>query len=134
MEKRNYYRFRQNFYRFFVLLKEFWRRYFSVNLSWIIFEMQMLYIKTAVLQELLQKILSVVKRKIFGNLFIFLLTRWEECVIISPLCNYAGVAQPVEQLIRNQQVRCSSHPTSSNLHWQKRHRQKFRTSVWNFCT
>ena len=25
----------------------------------------------------------------------------------------AGVAQPVEQLIRNQQVRCSSHPTSS---------------------
>ena len=26
---------------------------------------------------------------------------------------FAGVAQPVEQLIRNQQVRCSSHPTSS---------------------
>ncbi len=25
----------------------------------------------------------------------------------------AGVAQSVEQLIRNQQVRCSSHPTSS---------------------
>ena len=26
---------------------------------------------------------------------------------------YATVAQSVEQLIRNQQVRCSSHPTSS---------------------
>ena len=29
------------------------------------------------------------------------------------LNRYAGVAQSVEQLIRNQQVRCSSHPTSS---------------------
>ena len=27
----------------------------------------------------------------------------------------ASVAQSVEQLIRNQQVRCSSHPTSSML-------------------
>ena len=30
------------------------------------------------------------------------------------LAVYAGVAQLVEQLIRNQQVRCSSHPTSSS--------------------
>ena len=28
----------------------------------------------------------------------------------------ASVAQSVEQLIRNQQVRCSSHPTSSTKH------------------
>ena len=28
---------------------------------------------------------------------------------------YASVAQLVEQLIRNQQVRCSSHPTSSKM-------------------
>ena len=27
--------------------------------------------------------------------------------------SFASVAQSVEQLIRNQQVRCSSHPTSS---------------------
>ena len=31
------------------------------------------------------------------------------------LNRYAGVAQSVEQLIRNQQVRCSSHPTSSKI-------------------
>ena len=31
----------------------------------------------------------------------------------NPVLRFAGVAQSVEQLIRNQQVRCSSHPTSS---------------------
>ena len=51
----------------------------------------------------------------------FLLTLKKKCGIIpvvqvcsqNPLIEYASVAQSVEQLIRNQQVRCSSHPTSS---------------------
>ena len=34
---------------------------------------------------------------------------WREPILIAD----ASVAQSVEQLIRNQQVRCSSHPTSS---------------------
>ena len=48
------------------------------------------------------------------------MTGRKSCGIVAPLyrgvsCRspYAGVAQSVEQLIRNQQVRCSSHPTSS---------------------
>ena len=51
----------------------------------------------------------------------FLLTLRRKCGIIPvvQVCRlnlsigYASVAQSVEQLIRNQQVRCSSHPTSS---------------------
>ena len=38
----------------------------------------------------------------------YTLIRYENSV-----SRFAGVAQSVEQLIRNQQVRCSSHPTSS---------------------
>ena len=42
------------------------------------------------------------------------LTRAKKCAKISFVFEKdAGVAQSVEQLIRNQQVRCSSHPTSS---------------------
>ena len=42
------------------------------------------------------------------------LTRAKKCAKISFVFEKdAGVAQLVEQLIRNQQVRCSSHPTSS---------------------
>ena len=54
----------------------------------------------------------------------FLLRICFVCVIIHKLsfgflsearaARYAGIAQPVEQLIRNQQVVCSSHITSSN--------------------
>ena len=51
----------------------------------------------------------------------FLLTLRKNCGIIPVVqvyrwnssTQYASVAQSVEQLIRNQQVRCSSHPTSS---------------------
>ena len=45
------------------------------------------------------------------------LTRAKKCAKISFVFEKdAGVAQSVEQLIRNQQVRCSSHPTSSKKH------------------
>ena len=45
------------------------------------------------------------------------LTRAKKCAKISFVFEKdAGVAQSVEQLIRNQQVRCSSHPTSSKTH------------------
>ena len=44
------------------------------------------------------------------------LTRTKKCAKISFVFEKdAGVAQSVEQLIRNQQVRCSSHPTSSKM-------------------
>ena len=39
---------------------------------------------------------------------------------------YAGVAQPVEQLIRNQQVACSSHVSSSTP-------QRFVCGVFGLC-
>ena len=55
------------------------------------------------------------------------LTRAKKCAKISFVFEKdAGVAQSVEQLIRNQQVRCSSHPTSSKKH------RKLRLSVL-FC-
>ena len=55
------------------------------------------------------------------------LTRAKKCARISFVFEKdAGVAQLVEQLIRNQQVRCSSHPTSSKK------RRKLRFSML-FC-
>ena len=55
------------------------------------------------------------------------LTRAKKCAKISFVFEKdAGVAQSVEQLIRNQQVRCSSHPTSS--------KKASKTSVFDaFC-
>ena len=56
------------------------------------------------------------------------LTRAKKCAKISLVFEKdAGVAQSVEQLIRNQQVRCSSHPTSSKKH------RKLRFSVLFCC-
>ena len=56
------------------------------------------------------------------------LTRAKKCAKISFVFEKdAGVAQSVEQLIRNQQVRCSSHPTSSKKH------RKLRFSVLFHC-
>ena len=56
------------------------------------------------------------------------LTRAKKCAKISFVFEKdAGVAQSVEQLIRNQQVRCSSHPTSSKKH------RKLRFSVLFCC-
>ena len=56
------------------------------------------------------------------------LTRAKKCAKISFVFEKdAGVAQSVEQLIRNQQVRCSSHPTSSKKH------RKLRLSVLFCC-
>ena len=56
------------------------------------------------------------------------LTRTKKCAKISFVFEKdAGVAQSVEQLIRNQQVRCSSHPTSSKKH------RKLRFSVLFCC-
>ena len=56
------------------------------------------------------------------------LTRAKKCARISFVFEKdAGVAQSVEQLIRNQQVRCSSHPTSSKKH------RKLRFSVLFCC-
>ena len=56
------------------------------------------------------------------------LTRTKKCAKISFVFEKdAGVAQSVEQLIRNQQVRCSSHPTSSKKH------RKLRFSVLFHC-
>ena len=56
------------------------------------------------------------------------LTRAKKCAKISFVFEKdAGVAQLVEQLIRNQQVRCSSHPTSSKKH------RKLRFSVLFCC-
>ena len=53
------------------------------------------------------------------------LTRAKKCAKISFVFEKdAGVAQSVEQLIRNQQVRCSSHPTSS------RHRTLFECGAF----
>ena len=56
------------------------------------------------------------------------LTRAKKCAKISFVFEKdAGVAQSVEQLIRNQQVRCSSHPTSSKKH------RKLRFSMLFCC-
>ena len=56
------------------------------------------------------------------------LTRAKKCAKISFVFEKdAGVAQSVEQLIRNQQVRCSSHPTSSKKH------RKLRLSMLFCC-
>ena len=56
------------------------------------------------------------------------LTRTKKCAKISFVFEKdAGVAQSVEQLIRNQQVRCSSHPTSSKKH------RKLRFSMLFCC-
>ena len=56
------------------------------------------------------------------------LTRAKKCAKISFVFEKdAGVAQLVEQLIRNQQVRCSSHPTSSKKH------RKLRFSMLFCC-
>ena len=56
------------------------------------------------------------------------LTRAKKCAKIPFVFEKdAGVAQSVEQLIRNQQVRCSSHPTSSKKH------RKLRFSVLFHC-
>ena len=56
------------------------------------------------------------------------LTRAKKCAKISFVFEKdAGVAQSVEQLIRNQQVRCSSHPTSSKK------RRKLRFSMLFCC-
>ena len=56
------------------------------------------------------------------------LTRAKKCAKIPFVFEKdAGVAQSVEQLIRNQQVRCSSHPTSSKKH------RKLRFSVLFCC-
>ena len=56
------------------------------------------------------------------------LTRAKKCAKISFVFEkVAGVAQSVEQLIRNQQVRCSSHPTSSKKH------RKLRFSMLFCC-
>ena len=55
------------------------------------------------------------------------LTRAKKCAKISVVFEkVAGVAQSVEQLIRNQQVRCSSHPTSSKKHRKLRFSVLFR--------
>ena len=55
------------------------------------------------------------------------LTRAKKCAKISFVFEkVAGVAQSVEQLIRNQQVRCSSHPTSSKKHRKLRFSVLFR--------
>ena len=55
------------------------------------------------------------------------LTRAKKCAKISFVFEKdAGVAQLVEQLIRNQQVRCSSHPTSSKKHRKLRFSVLFR--------
>ena len=55
------------------------------------------------------------------------LTRAKKCAKISFVFEKdAGVAQSVEQLIRNQQVRCSSHPTSSKKHRKLRFSVLFR--------
>ncbi len=42
-----------------------------------------------------------------------LVSKWYQSLWIRFIYLDASVAQSVEQLIRNQQVRCSSHPTSS---------------------
>ena len=56
------------------------------------------------------------------------LTRTKKCAKISFVFEKdAGVAQSVEQLIRNQQVMCSSHTTSSKKH------RKLRFSVLFCC-
>ena len=56
------------------------------------------------------------------------LTRAKKCAKIPFVFEKdAGVAQSVEQLIRNQQVRCSSHPTSSKK------RRKLRFSMLFCC-
>ena len=55
------------------------------------------------------------------------LTRAKKCAKISFVFEkVAGVAQSVEQLIRNLQVRCSSHPTSSKKHRKLRFSVLFR--------
>ena len=56
------------------------------------------------------------------------LTRAKKCAKISFVFEKdAGVAQSVEQLIRNQQVMCSSHTTSSKKH------RKLRFSMLFCC-
>ena len=56
------------------------------------------------------------------------LTRTKKCAKISFVFEKdAGVAQSVEQLIRNQQVMCSSHTTSSKKH------RKLRFSMLFCC-
>ena len=56
------------------------------------------------------------------------LTRAKKCAKISFVFEkVAGVAQSVEQLIRNQQVMCSSHTTSSKKH------RKLRFSMLFCC-
>ena len=57
--------------------------------------------------------------RLWWNFRTFLLTNRLCCAILSLAESHAGIAQSVEQLIRNQQVVCSSHITSSIKSKQK---------------
>ena len=48
----------------------------------------------------------------FFHIIITKLLDYQNCLWYNVYCGYAGVAQLVVQLIRNEQVACSSHVTS----------------------